>query len=101
MAHLYALTSRWDSLALTLPALISRLSSLHALHASSATLAQRVSTLERQSGAIDAALEAQREGVKAVAASAKENIATMHANFKAMDQRIQHLTKKMEQLGAK
>lgn len=98
VSHLYSLTSRWDTLALTLPTLIARLSSLHALHASSATLAGRVADLERQSGAIDAALAAQRDGVQAVAKSAAENLAAIHANFKAMDNKIQQLNKKMEQI---
>jgi hypothetical protein len=98
VSHLYALTSRWDTLALTLPSLISRLSSLHGLHAASATLAARVGTLERQSGAIDAALTAQRDGVEALASTAKENIAALHANFKAMDARIQQINQKIEQL---
>jgi predicted nucleic acid-binding Zn-ribbon protein len=98
VSHLYALTSRWDTLALTLPSLISRLSSLHGLHAASATLASRVSTLERQSGAIDAALTAQRDGIEALASTAKENIAALHANFKAMDARIQQINQKIEQL---
>ena len=98
IAHLYALTSRWDTLALTLPTLIARLSSLHTLHASSATLAARVSGLERQSGAIDAAITAQREGMQAVSKAAADNLAAIQANFKAMDARIQLLTQKMEQL---
>ena len=98
VSHLYALTARWDTLALTLPTLIARLSSLHALHASSATLASRVSSLERQSGAIDAAIVAQKDGLQAVSKAAADNLAAIHANFKAMDERIKQLTKKMEQI---
>jgi hypothetical protein len=101
VAHLYALTSRWDSLALSLPALITRLSSLHSLHSSSAVLVQRVVDLERQSAAIDSALQAQREGVSAVAEAAQDNLQGIKENFRAMDTRIQELAKKMEQLGGK
>lgn len=101
VSTLYSLTARWDSLALALPSLINRLTSLHTLHASSATLASRVVALERSSDEIDAAIRSQKDGIKEVQAAATENMKQIQDNFKAMEKRIEQIAQKMAQIKTK
>jgi len=101
VSHLYALTSRWDSLALSLPTLISRLSSLHSLHAASARLVSSVSSLERLSGEIDSALSRRQDAMESLRKTAIDNSETLRQNLAAMDKRIQELSTRMEQLKSK
>lgn len=101
VAHLFALTDRWDALALGLPSLISRLSSLHTLHAASSSLVSRVASLEAASSAIESSVRAQAAGQQQLQTTALENLSQMRDNFTAMERRMEEITKKMEQIRTK
>jgi hypothetical protein len=88
--------SRWDGVATQLPALVSRLVALRALHEDGARFATQLATLDREQQAITALLRDNSELLATLGGSFKENMATIVANVKLLDERFAAIQQRME-----
>lgn len=93
---LYEMMSKWDNVATQLPALVSRLVALRSLHEDGSRFANSLSALDREQQSITALLKDNSEVLKTVDASFKENLATIQANVKMLDERFTAIQQKME-----
>lgn len=88
VSELYEFCHRWSSTAASLPAIVSRLQSLQALHYQSASFVSRLSALEQQQDELAKLLETTNEAVQALGKSLQENMSTVKENMKTLEEKI-------------
>jgi len=92
----YEMMNRWDAVATQLPALVSRLVALRALHEDGTRFATSLATLDREQQAITALLRDNSDLLSTLNGSFKENMATITANVKLLDDRFTAIQQRMD-----
>eukprot|EP00026_Physarum_polycephalum_P008776 Phypoly_transcript_08877.p1 GENE.Phypoly_transcript_08877~~Phypoly_transcript_08877.p1 ORF type:complete len:458 (+),score=137.11 Phypoly_transcript_08877:92-1375(+) len=93
--EMYEMMSKWDSVSTQLPALVSRMVGLRAVHEDAARFASAVSALDREQGATHALLKDNAELIATLDASFKANMTTIQNNVKLLDSRFTAIQQKM------
>lgn len=88
LSELHAQCHRWTPTAAALPAIVSRLQSLQALHHQSADFATRLSTLEHQQDELTKVLEVTNSAVHEMSRGMKENMAVLQDNLRSLEDKL-------------
>jgi len=94
VSRLYDLCHRWSGAASSLPALVSRLQTLQALHQQSASFASRLGALEKQQDELAGLLDATSIAVQELGVSMQENMRIMKDNMQSLEEKITKALKK-------
>merc|ERR1712151_570839 len=86
--ELFELCHSWSSTAASLPAVVSRLQSLQALHQESESFASRLGALDSQQQELAKLLETTNASVGELGKHLKENVSAIMENMKALEQKM-------------
>ena len=93
--EMYEMMSKWDSVSAQLPALVSRMVGLRAVHEDAVRFASAISALDREQGATHALLRDNAELIATLDTSFKTNMETIQNNVKLLDSRFTAIQQKM------
>jgi len=94
--EIYDMMGKWDAVATQLPALVSRLVALRALHEDGARFQASLAGIDREQQAITALLRDNSELLTTLDASFKGNLATIQANVQMLDERFAAVQQRMD-----
>lgn len=86
--ELYEFCQRWSSTAASLPAVVTRLRTLQALHQQSTSFASRLAALERQQDELHKLLETTNAAVGELSVGLRENMVTVKENMRILEEKI-------------
>lgn len=86
--QLYEFCHRWSATAASLPAIVSRLQSLQALHQQSASFASRLLALEQQQDELTKLLEVTNTAVQQLGKGLQENMTIMNDNMRSLEEKL-------------
>jgi len=96
--QLYQAVERWDSVAQAVPSVVTRLHALKDLQDSSLTLKATVSKMESNHAQLTQQIRTQTGQIESVEKSFGENAQQITVNVTNLEQRMEALSKKMEQI---
>jgi len=97
--EVFEVMSKWDSVAQSLPALVTRLKSLKLLHEESASFHQNITQLESQQQEIKQLLKSNNELMRQLEKNFGSNVTIIQQNVNALETRFARFAKKIEELG--
>lgn len=94
VVELYDFCHRWSSTAQSLPAIVSRLQSLQALHQQSASFVSRLAALEQQQDELARLLETTNAAVQELGSGLQENMTIIRDNMRELEAKISKAVRK-------
>lgn len=86
--ELYEFCHRWSTVAPSLPALVSRLQSLQALHQESGSFATRLSSLEQRQDELASLLDSASTAVQDLSKGLQENMSVVRDSMRQLEQKM-------------
>eukprot|EP00933_Yihiella_yeosuensis_P027356 TRINITY_DN2123_c0_g1_i1.p1 TRINITY_DN2123_c0_g1~~TRINITY_DN2123_c0_g1_i1.p1 ORF type:complete len:470 (+),score=94.50 TRINITY_DN2123_c0_g1_i1:1292-2701(+) len=93
VSELYDFCHKWNATAASLPAIVTRLQSLQALHQQSASFASRLAALELQQDELNKLLQTTSASVKELGAGLHENMSIVRENMRTLEEKISKAVK--------
>jgi len=88
VSELYEFCHRWSATSASLPAIVSRLQTLQALHQQSATFASRLTALEQQQDELAKLLDVTSRAVQDLGRGLQENMTIVKDNMRSLEEKI-------------
>jgi len=95
---LYALMSKWDNVAVSVPVIVSRLQSLKDIHEDSATAMVRLENVEKQIDTCQTVLTEDKQTLAKIGQNFGANVKTIQSNITNLENRLNSISTKIDQL---